>query len=471
MSQKVNEPGISFRIIPADCYTPVGILDALNARMLLESAYHETGKGKHSILVIDDAFTVAADAGGYAVIREGVREPISATGFLEAVERYRVTAPMLPDNGDYFPVPVGGTGYLGYEYFGEAEDVQFAKERYRDLYDSAFIFGRTFMVFDHTHDRALIAAVRYAGETGVDTDRVLDELEARIKASVNRSAESKSFTARIVSPDDRAEFIGKVQTVKDEIYKGNLLQCVLSRMVQIESDITPVNAYRNLRMKNPSPYMFFLNFGTFQVYGASPEVMVKVKADTVIVRPIAGTAKRGKDAAEDVANENWLKNDIKERAEHLMLIDLGRNDVGRVSVGGTVSVPEMMVIERYSRVMHLVSEVRGKKEPGRSVIDVVKATFPAGTVSGAPKIQAVKTIEALETKRRGVYSGLVGYFESTGDFDSCIVIRSAVQMGNTIYLQAGAGIVYDSVPEKEYDETNNKMRSLLDALNISLEAN
>ena len=466
-----NTPSaVSYKKIAADCYTPVGILDSLSGKMLLESAYHETGKGKYSILILDEAFTAAKEGKKYYIVNNGKSDEVKAEGFLELISSLREKAPVLEEFST-FPVPLGGSGYLGYEFFDEIEDVSFTKENYRNIYDSAFIFGRSFMVFDHSHDDALIVTVRYSGEEGIDTDELLSKLESRIKASANKMPEETPFTAKIVSPDGKKEYMNNVVKIKDEIYKGNLIQCVISRTTEIESDVLPINAYRNLRRSNPSPYMFFLNYGSYIIYGASPEVMVKYKNGNVTVRPIAGTRKRGKDAAQDILLEEELKKDIKENAEHLMLLDLGRNDVGKISIGGSVNVTASMVIEKYSRVMHLVSEVQGKIEKGKDAKDAIKATFPAGTVSGAPKIQAIKTIEKLEQKKRGVYSGLIGYFERNGDFDSCIVIRSAVHIGNKIYLQAGAGIVYDSEPEKEYEETQNKMMALLNALNLCAEDN
>jgi len=212
--------------------------------------------------------------------------------------------------------------------------------------------------------------------------------------------------------------------------------------------------------------MLYLDFDDFIIFGASPEVMVKVKDSIVTVRPIAGTRKRGSTKEEDLALEEELKNDIKEKAEHLMLLDLGRNDAGKVSVGGSVKVTEEMVIERYSKVMHIVSEVQGKMLPDKSAEDAITATFPAGTVSGAPKIQAIKTIDRLEEQRRGPYAGLAGYFEKDGSFDSCIVIRCAVYKDKKMYIQAGGGIVYDSDPELEFQETENKMAALMTALGL-----
>jgi anthranilate synthase component 1 len=249
---------------------------------------------------------------------------------------------------------------------------------------------------------------------------------------------------------------------------GNLLQGVLSRRLEVRTRLPALEAYRNLRSVNPSPYLFYLDFDRFQLFGASPEVHVKVKKGTVTVRPIAGTRPRGRDDREELALEKELLADEKERAEHLMLVDLARNDIGRVCRPGSVRVTESMAVERYSHVIHMVSQVQGELTAGRNGIDAVRATFPAGTVSGAPKIRAIETIDALEPFRRGFYAGIVGYVEPGGSLDTCITIRSAVKIGDRLVLQAGAGIVYDSVPEREYEETENKLRALTVAAGLSV---
>lgn len=460
------------REINADKITPVHLLERGKATALLESAYHETGKGKYSILIMKNAFTLYKKDTGYFLLNPNggnFNLKTRQKSFLDILTQFREKAPEDPTLYEY-PIPLGGIGYLGYEFFDEIENISFTNDENRDLYDSAFIFGRVFCVMDHLHDKALLVAVMYDSETeDVDLEKELDEVESIITHDNGSDVKVKNFNAKITSKDDKEQFQSKVETIKDEIIKGNLLQCVISRRITIESDISAIDAYRNLRMGNPSPYMFYLNFEKFQFFGTSPEVMVRVLKDNkLIVRPIAGTRPRGITMAEDNALEKDMLNDPKERAEHLMLIDLGRNDVGKVAVAGSVKLTDEMITERYSKVMHIVSEVEGMLDSTFNSNDAIRATFPAGTVSGAPKIQAIKTIEELEDTRRGPYAGLVGYFERDGSLDSCIAIRSAVVQDGKIYLQAGAGIVYDSVPEKEFEETQNKMLALLDALNISI---
>jgi len=465
-----SEARIETRIIPADRLTPIKILEDMKGKVLLETAYAETGKGKYSIILLKEAFTIYKKDNRYYLINpDGKKYLIKAgkKGFLDIIKEFRERAPKN-ENLYEFPIPLGGIGYLGYNFFEEIEDIKFRLNDDRGLYDSAFIFGRNFLIYDHLHDQALLISAFYRGEIEeIDLKKELDNIEKEIKEIATKESDYFRYIQKksiIKSPNDRESFIEKVKFLKEEIYKGNLLQCVISRRIEIETNLKPIEAYRNLRMHNPSPYIFYFDFNKFQLFGASPEVMVKVNNNKITVRPIAGTRPRGKTMAEDKALENELKNDEKELAEHLMLVDLGRNDVGRVSIGGSVKVKEEMVVEKYSNVMHLVSEVEGILDPEKKVEDVIKATFPAGTVSGAPKIQAIKTLDKIEDYARGPYAGLVGYFDINGNFDSCIIIRSVICKGKTMWLQAGAGIVYDSVPEKEFDETNNKMRALMIAL-------
>jgi anthranilate synthase component 1 len=270
--------------------------------------------------------------------------------------------------------------------------------------------------------------------------------------------------ADFVSGFTREGFIAAVEQSKEYIRAGDIFQVVLSQRLSVPFRARPVDVYRALRALNPSPYMYFLDLGERQIVGSSPEILVRLQAGQVTVRPIAGTRPRGRTPEQDQALEAELLADPKECAEHLMLIDLGRNDVGRVAEAGSVRVPERFVIERYSHVMHIVSEVQGALRPDFKFADVLKATFPAGTVSGAPKIRALEIIQDLEPIKRGIYSGAVGYVGWWGDADTAIAIRTAVIQDHQLHVQAGAGIVHDSDPEKEWDETMNKGRALFRAV-------
>jgi anthranilate synthase component 1 len=274
--------------------------------------------------------------------------------------------------------------------------------------------------------------------------------------------------ATAVSEFGEEGFKAAVEQAKRYIFDGDIMQVVLSQRMSQAFPAPPLSLYRALRSLNPSPYMFYYDMGDHHVVGSSPEILVRLEDDTVTARPIAGTRPRGKTREEDVALGEELLADPKECAEHVQLMDLGRNDVGRVAVTGSVKVTENMVIERYSHVMHIVSNVEGKLKPGMDAVDVLKATFPAGTVSGAPKVRAMEIIDELEPSKRGIYAGAVGYLGFNGDMDLAIAIRTAVIKEGTLYVQAGAGIVADSVPQSEWTETQNKARAILRAAEMVL---
>jgi anthranilate synthase component 1 len=270
--------------------------------------------------------------------------------------------------------------------------------------------------------------------------------------------------ADFVSGFTREGFEGAVGRIKQYIVDGDCMQVVLSQRLSVPYRAAPLDLYRALRWLNPSPYMFFLNLGEFHIVGSSPEILTRLEGGVLTVRPIAGTRPRGASEEEDQRLERELLADPKERAEHLMLIDLGRNDVGRVAEVGSVKVTDRMVIERYSHVMHIVSNVVGRLKPGLDAIDALRATFPAGTVSGAPKVRSMEIIDELEPVKRGVYAGAVGYVSWRGDMDTAIAIRTAVIKDGALHIQAGAGIVADSVPSREWDETMNKGRAIFRAV-------
>ena len=287
--------------------------------------------------------------------------------------------------------------------------------------------------------------------------------EGKVPAASNRELSGED----IVSNWSRDEFTGAVNRAKEYIRAGDVIQVVLSQRFQTELDVEPFDVYRSLRLVNPSPYMFFLRLGDVELVGSSPEILVRVEGDDIDVRPIAGTRPRGKSEREDVEYERELISDAKERAEHIMLVDLGRNDIGRVSKTGSVAVDEFMVVERYSHVMHIVSNIHGTLAEGKDALDALRACFPAGTLTGAPKIRAMEIIDEMEPCRRGPYGGAVGYIGFSGNMDMCITIRTILIKNDTIYIQAGAGIVADSNPESEFQETINKAKGMLKAVEIA----
>jgi anthranilate synthase component 1 len=364
----------------------------------------------------------------------------------------------------------GMVGYLSYEVARHFERLPCPDQDPQGLPESVLMLADTLLVFDHiTHKIKVVSHVHLDGD--VDTayreatckiDDLVDRLEQPIHSKtlkntpLNRSEVSSNF-----SP---AEFEAIVSQAKEYIYAGDIIQAVLSQRLERHTYADPFAIYRVLRSINPSPYMYYLDLGDFYIVGASPELLVRVEDGIVSNHPIAGTRPRGKDTTEDMALEEELKKDEKERAEHIMLVDLGRNDIGRISEPGTVKVTQLMDVERYSHVMHLVSHVQGKLRAGLSQFDALRSCFPAGTVSGAPKIRAMEIIAELEKEKRGPYAGAVGYFDFSGNLDTAIAIRTVIIKDNIAYIQAGAGIVADSIPEREYQECLNKAQALLSAI-------
>jgi anthranilate synthase component 1 len=338
-----------------------------------------------------------------------------------------------------------------------------------NLPDIFMVFPRILIAFDHIRQKMVFMAYSYSGEgeqKALRTIREYEEMLYRAKQP-DRIIEKPAGRINLASNFRKENFLKAVERAKEYIISGDIFQVVLSQKFSMKTESDPFEIYRKLRMINPSPYMFFIDFGTFHIIGSSPEVMVRrIKSeerDEVLERPIAGTRPRGKNPAEDAEIEKDLLSDKKELAEHTMLLDLARNDIGRVSEYGSVAVLSMFHIERYSHVMHIVSDVTGRPA-NVHVLDIIGATFPAGTVSGSPKVRAMEIIEELEPERRGIYAGAVGYIDFRGNLDTCIAIRMIIYKDNTVFLQAGAGIVYDSIPEREYEETINKARALMKAL-------
>ena len=369
----------------------------------------------------------------------------------------------------------GAVGYLGYETIQLIEDIPLNKEREIDVPDAIFMLFDTVLVFDHlTHQIYII--------TNVFLDRVKDWALQRIyqnaiekinsiknilNSNLEITIEPTTTPLDISCNLTREEFENAVIRAKKYIEAGDIFQVVLSQKFQKQITVDPFTIYRALRVINPSPYLYYLKMDDFSIIGSSPELLVRVEDQMVEVRPIAGTRPRGKNELEDLRYSKELSSDEKENAEHVMLVDLGRNDVGRVSEYGSVKVTEFKGIEKYSHVMHLVSNIQGKLKPGLTAVDALKACFPAGTVSGAPKVRAMEIISELEPSARGVYAGALGYLDFSGNLDTCIAIRTIVVKDNQAYFQAGAGIVADSVPEQEYNETLDKASALKTAIEFA----
>ncbi len=441
-------------------------------RFLLESVEKGVQRGRYSI--IGDSPLVIFKAKNHStelfdVVKQTVKKfdenpfDILQTLFKEYAHESLVDIPFI--HGGLF-------GYFGYDtirYIEKLPDTTKDDVQLPDIH--AFVPGRI-IVFDNLVNK--ISVIRFVipgNDPKKDYDEAFKEiseicrtLKSGQMSNNGHSNPVKNISSGFTSNVEKQDFIEMVEKTKKYIQQGDIFQGVLSQRLEVETEAEPFNIYRALRVINPSPYMYYLEMDDVKVIGSSPEALVKLTDGRVSVKPIAGTRKRGANDDEDDALIQDLLNDPKERAEHTMLVDLGRNDVGRVAEYGSVAVEDFMTIEKYSHVIHIVSTVSGQLRPKQNAVDVFKACFPAGTVSGAPKVRAMEIIEELEPTRRAIYSGAVGYFNFNGDMDVCIAIRTIYYKDGKAYLQAGAGIVADSVPENEYEETLNKARGLLRAI-------
>ena len=474
-----DEAQVVWTTLVADLETPVSAFLKLGGgkamSFLLESVEGGAVRGRYSIIGLEPDLIWRAN-GGKAEVNRTARTnadafspcpepPLQALRTLIAESRIA-----LPDSLP--PMSAGVFGYLGYDMVRLMEELAPPNPDPIGIPDAILVRPTIIVVFDAVKDSiTIITPVR--PEKGVDAKSALAravERLARVIEILDRPLD-KSLTEHDAGPTDvpaksnttRDEFKAMVRKAKDYIVAGDVFQVVLAQRFEAPFSLPPFSLYRALRRTNPSPYLYFLDFGGFAVAGSSPEILVKVFDDVVTVRPIAGTRHRGATPHEDKALEEELLADPKERAEHLMLLDLGRNDVGRVAAIGTVKVTDQFFIERYSHVMHIVSNVEGKLARNRDALDALAAGFPAGTVSGAPKVRAMQIIDELEKEKRGLYAGCVGYFSAGGEMDTCIVLRTALIKDGTMYVQAGAGIVADSDPDFEQQECINKAKALFRA--------
>ena len=463
----------------ADLETPVSAFLKLGGgkpmSFLLESVEGGAVRGRYSIIGLDPDLIWRTN-GGQAEVNRSARTrpesfvpcpepPLAALRALIAESRI-----VLPDSLP--PMAAGVFGYLGYDMVRQMEALPAPNPDPIGIPDAVLVRPTVIVVFDAVKDSiTVVTPVR--AEAGVDAKSALARAVERL-ASVVESLDrplDKSLAGYDAGPLDvppksnttPEQYKAMVLKAKDYIVAGDAFQIVLAQRFEAPFTLPPFSLYRALRRTNPSPYLYFLDFGGFAVAGSSPEILVKVSGDRVTIRPIAGTRARGNTPHEDKALEDELLADPKERAEHLMLLDLGRNDVGRVSQIGSVSVTDQFFVERYSHVMHIVSNVEGKLDPKYDALDALAAGFPAGTVSGAPKVRAMEIIDELEREKRGLYAGCVGYFSAAGEMDTCIVLRTALVKDGVMYVQAGAGIVADSNPDAEQQECINKAKALFRA--------
>ncbi len=446
---------------------------------LFESVQGGEKWGRYSIIGLPCRQVIKVSGGvvsllvdGQEVEREETADPLSW------IEAFRARFRAAPVHG--LPRFSGGlVGYFGYDTVRYIEPrLAEADAPAADTPDILLMLSERVLVFDNLAGKLYIvlyvdADAGGAGDACARAQQALDALEARLDQAVprRRGVAGTDRPPRVgeqdfVSEFSRERFEAAVDRIKEYIVDGDVMQVVLSQRLSIPYQAAPLDLYRGLRGLNPSPYMYYLDLGDFHIVGSSPEILVRLEDNLVTVRPIAGTRPRGGDDAQDRQLEQELLADPKERAEHLMLIDLGRNDVGRVAQTGSVQLTERMAIERYSHVMHIVSNVTGRLRTGFGAIDVLRATFPAGTVSGAPKVRAMEIIDELEPARRGIYAGAVGYIGWNGNMDTAIAIRTAVIKDGRLRIQVGAGIVADSVPASEWDETMNKGRAIFRAVSL-----
>ncbi|MBI5789828.1 MAG: anthranilate synthase component I [Candidatus Schekmanbacteria bacterium] len=477
---KLAKPGTVipvYREILADMDTPVSALAKIDSgryAYLLESVQGGEKWARYSFLGGEPALVIKWQGRQIELIKNGQREIKNVANPLDFLRQ--LLARYQPVQIPGLPRFWGGlVGYMAYDIVRHWEKLPIKTSDDLQIPDAVFLLTDNLLIFDNVNLKVKVVSNVFLDE-GIDPKQAyiqaqerIDGIIARLKQPVihppleDLIPQESQFSANM----PREDYEQIVRQAKEYIAAGDIFQVVLAQRFQCKAPKKVYNIYRALRSINPSPYMFYLKLDDFALVGASPEVLVRMEEGKITLRPIAGTRKRGQDEAEDQALEKDLLQDTKERAEHLMLVDLGRNDVGRVAQTGSVKVDEFMLVERYSHVMHLVSNVTGKLTGGRDAFDVLAAAFPAGTVSGAPKIRAMEIIEELEPTRRGPYAGAVGYFSFSGNMDTCITIRTILVKDGQAYVTAGAGIVADSDPASEYQESVNKAKAMMRALQLA----
>ncbi|MGE5545395.1 MAG: anthranilate synthase component I [Solirubrobacterales bacterium] len=482
-----GKPQVVWRTLVADLETPVSAyLKLANGQpyaFLLESVEGGAVRGRYSVLGLKPDLIWKCE-GNQAWINRNVRAgsgafepcPVAADKGTMASLRALIAESQVEIPPSLPPMSAGLIGYMGYDMIRLIERLPDNNPDEIGVPDGMFMRPTVMAVFDNVNG-TLTAVVPVWPRPGLDAQAAFDLASERLEHVVE-ALESplpipefdRSEHAPIPVPDvSQAEYCRMVERAKEYIAAGDIFQVVLSQRLSVPFKLPPFSLYRALRRMNPSPFLFYLNFGGFQLVGSSPEILVRLRDGEVTIRPIAGTRRRGLTPAEDEALAADLLADPKELAEHLMLLDLGRNDVGRVAEIGTVEVTKKMIVEYYSHVMHIVSNVEGRIRPDCDAMDALMAGFPAGTVSGAPKIRAMEIIDELETKRRSFYAGCIGYIGGNGNMDTCIALRTTLVKDGIMYVQAGAGIVADSVPESEHEECLNKARALIRAAEDALD--
>lgn len=478
----IGKPCLLTQSVVVDGLSPVSLFHHFSQgqdyAFLLESVTGGDKRGRYSVIAYaPDLIWQCKDGKASVTTRSGTEEindkPLAS---LEAL----IAQHQMPLPDTLPPMLAGLIGMMGYEMVREVEDLPSDKEGPSGLPDGCFMRPQIMLVHDNSNDTLTLATpIWLDGGTPDDAraQKLVTDAQSRVSQALERlhsvpalppvqltdTSEPLDYATNL----SQQEYMSVVDEAKEFIRAGEVFQIVPSLRFTTDFAHQPLAFYRALRQLNPSPYMFYLKLDNAMIIGASPEILVRVKEDTVTIRPIAGTRKRGANEAEDLALEQELLNDTKEMAEHLMLLDLGRNDVGRVAADGSVQVTERMIVERYSHVMHIVSNVTGTLARNISAMQALMAGFPAGTVTGAPKIRAMQLLDQLEPQRRGFYGGCVGYFSTQGEMDSCITLRTALIKEGKLHIQAGAGVVADSDPLSEYEEVCNKAKALMRAAELT----
>tara|TARA_B100000959_G_scaffold280873_1_gene343593 strand:- start:596 stop:2068 length:1473 start_codon:yes stop_codon:yes gene_type:complete len=478
---KQKKPQILTRDLIADIETPISCLLKLRKNQkysfLLESVEGGSLRGRYSLLGCDPDIIWEVNNNSASIIYQDINygydvsnEPIESLKNLIEISKFEKGEIEVP-----YPILVG---YLGYPMIKYMEQINLENEDNINIPESVLIRPKIVTVFDNIKDSINVMTVVYPSNDK-NFENIYNKAQQTLEVKVNQLKESLIQTKKNKIKSDlnfqsnysKEEYFSIISKAKEYIKKGDIFQVVTSQRFETNYDLEAISLYRSLRRLNPSPYLVNLNFNDFGLVASSPELLVQLRNGKVTIRPIAGTRKRGRNASEDLELSKDLLADQKELAEHLMLLDLGRNDVGRVAKNNTVKVTEKMIIEYYSHVMHIVSNVEGLIDKKYDAVDALKAGFPAGTVSGAPKIRAMEIIEELENLNRSFYAGCMGYFDSNGDMDTCISLRSGLVKNKKLYIQAGGGVVYDSNPEDEYQETINKAGALMAAAKDSYKYN
>ncbi|WP_197276324.1 anthranilate synthase component I [Bacillus sp. JCM 19034] len=464
----------------ADGLTPVQIVHQLGDQVsfLLESKDEHSPWSRYSFIGINPIYELVEEKGVYSFVHKESAEVLSKLDSFQAAFDYMMTYMNVQPIDVEIPFRGGAVGYMSYDAIGTIEP-SLNREVKERIAHYQFLICETLIAYDHIKKELTILVHARPEEYGDETaysrakaeinrvSKLLEQPQAPLVLKRLPETEGEVSFDGVKSNYAREDFIKDVEKIKEYIRSGDVFQTVLSQRFEMNVTSSAINIYRVLRMINPSPYLFYLKFNEMEVVGSSPERLVQVQEGHVEIHPIAGTRKRGKNDEEDAELALDLLADEKERAEHYMLVDLARNDVGRIAEYGSVETPTLLEIGKFSHVMHIISKVTGRLRQGKEPLEALLASFPAGTVSGAPKIRAMEILQDLEPTNRGIYAGAIGYLGFDGNIDSCIAIRTMVIKDQIAYIQAGAGVVADSVPEKEYEETQNKAKALIRAVQLA----